>query len=204
MAAPFPVGGSPFQVKGNIFRGCFEYADAYVPGGAAAALVALPTSALREYLSQRFLASAWYDAFALEAFLVASATVRGVPFEAFLDDAFVTQAERDQGGVYKLLLRAISPEMLIKRLPRIGTQLFNFTRSEVVQLGPGHWHNTIFGVPDLLRTVYCHASGAFVSRALRTTGATDLQHRWLAPTMAPNAHGTRVSTLVRELRWSAR
>ena len=110
-------------------------------------------------------------------------------------------AERDQRGVYKLLLHAIFPEMLVKRLPRIGSQLFSFTSSEVREIGPGHWENAISGVPVVLKTLYCESSAAFVSRALRTTGARDFQHRWLASRPAPSAHGIPLCTVVRELRW---
>jgi hypothetical protein len=200
---PFPPGESPFRVKGSICRGCIEYIAEHVQGGMPAALAALPTDALRRCFEQPFLASALYDTFVLEALLQAAARAVGQNFEAFLRQAFDAQAARDQRGVYKLLLRAISPEMLVKRLPSIGSQLFTFTSSEVRELGPGHWENTISGIPVLLRTVYCESSGAFVSRALRTTGARDLSHRWLEPRPAPDQHGLAICTVVRELRWQA-
>jgi hypothetical protein len=56
-------------------------------------------------------------------------------------------------------------------------------------------------VPVLLQTVYCERSAAFVSRALRTTGARELSHRWLEPRRTPDAHGLEICTVVRELRW---
>lgn len=201
---PFAPGDSPFKVKGSICGGCVDYIGAHVKGGMPAVVAALPNDQLRASVNAAFLASVWYDAFVLDALLQAAAKVQGLPFDAFLTQAFEAQAERDQRGVYKLLLRAISPEMLVKRLPRIGTQLFSFTQSEVTELAPGHWHNTIHGIPHALRTVYCGSSGAFVSRALRTTGAQDLQHRWLTPQDAPSVHGVSICTVVRELRWTAR
>jgi hypothetical protein len=133
--------------------------------------------------------------------LQAASRVLGLGFEAFLKRTFDVQAARDQRGVYKLLLRAIYPELLVKRLPSIGSQLFSFTSSEVKELAPGHWENAISGIPLLLRNVYCESSGAFVSRALKTTGARDFQHRWLEPRALPDAHGVAVCTVVRELRW---
>jgi hypothetical protein len=198
---PFAPGESPFRVKGSICRGCCDYIADHVQGGIPAVLAALPSDALRRCFEQPFLASAWYDVFVLDALLRVAAKVVGQPFEAFLNQTFDAQAARDQRGVYKLLLRAISPEMLVKRLPSIGSQLFSFTSSEVRELGPGHWENIISGVPVLLRTVYCESSGAFVSRALRTTGACDLQHRWLEPRPTRDVHGIAICTVVRELRW---
>lgn len=199
---PFAPGESPFRVKGSICRGCVDYIDEHVKGGMPATLAALPNDALRRCFAEPFLASALYDAFVLDALLKAAARAIGQGFDPFLREAFDAQAARDQRGVYKLLLRAISPEMLVKRLPSIGSQLFTFTRSMVREVGPGHWENTITGIPVLLRNVYCESSGAFVSRALRTTGARDLSHRWLEPRPAPDAHGLPTCTVVRELRWN--
>jgi hypothetical protein len=199
--SPFAPGQSPFRVKGSICRGCVDYVADHIQGGMPAALAALPSDAWRRCFERPFLATDWYDAFVLNALLLAASRVAGQSFENFLTQAFDAQAERDQRGVYKLLLRAISPEMLIKRLPSIGSQLFSFTSSVVSELGPGHWENTISGVPVLLRTVYCQSSGAFVLRALRTTGARELSHRWLEPRPAPDAHGVAICTVVRELRW---
>jgi hypothetical protein len=198
---PFAPGASPFRVKGSICRGCVDYIAEHVKGGMPAVLAALPSDAFRRCFEQPFLASALYDAFVLNAILTAAARVVGQNFDVFLNKAFDAQAERDQRGVYKLLLRAIAPEMLVKRLPSIGSQLFTFTSSEVRELAPGHWENAISGVPVLLRTVYCESSGAFVSRALRATGARELSHRWLEPRPAPNLHGLAICTVVREMRW---
>jgi hypothetical protein len=198
---PFAPGESPFRVKGSICRGCVEYVAEHVKGGLRAVLVELPSDAHRRCYDQPFLASNWYDVFPLDALMQAAARVERMSFESFLQKAFEAQAARDQRGVYKLLLRAIYPELLVKRLPSIGSQLFSFTTSEVKELGPGHWENAISGVPVLLRTVYCESSGAFVSRALRTTGARDLQHRWLTPRPMPSTHGIAICTVVRELRW---
>jgi hypothetical protein len=198
---PFRPGESPFRVKGSICRGCIDYIGEHVPGGMPAVLAALPNDGFRRCCEQPFLASTLYDAFVLDALLRAAARVVGQGFEAFLNQAFEAQAARDQRGVYKLLLRAISPEMLVKRLPSIGSQLFTFTSSEVRELAPGHWENAIAGVPVLLRTVYCESSGAFVKRALRTAGAHDLSHRWLEPQPTPALHGVAICTVVRDLHW---
>lgn len=200
---PFAPGQSPFLVKGSICKGCIDYVTENVKGGMPAVLAELPSAELRRCFDQAFLASAWYDIFPLNSLMLAAAQVVGMRHEAFLNQVFEAQAARDQRGVYKLLLHAISPEMLVKRLPRIGSQLFSFTTSEVREIAPGHWENAISGIPVVLQTVYCESSGAFVSRALRTTGAKDFQHRWLEPRPAPNAHGIAICTVVRELRWRA-
>lgn len=199
---PYRPGESPFRVKGSICRGSVDYIAEHVQGGMAAVLAALPSDAYRRCCEQPFLASGLYDAFVLDALLRAAARAVGQGFDAFLSQAFEAQAERDQRGVYKLLLRAVSPEMLVKRLPSIGSQLFTFTSSEVRELAPGHWQNAISGIPVLLRTVYCVSSGAFVSRALRTAGARDLAHRWLEPLPVADVHGVSICTVVRDLRWS--
>ena len=35
-ALPFPVGTSPFRIKGTSYRGHLDYAEAQIPGGQAA------------------------------------------------------------------------------------------------------------------------------------------------------------------------
>jgi hypothetical protein len=198
---PFSPGESPFRVKGSICRGCVEYISDHVKGGMPAVLAVLPSDALRRCFDGSFLATAWYDAFALDALLLAASKVERQSFESFLMQAFEAQAASGQSGIYRLLLRAISTELLVKRLPTLGSKIFNFTSSTVKELAPGHWENPIAGVPVRLRTVYCESSAAFLSHALRATGARDFQHRWLEPHPAPDRHGLAICTVVRELRW---
>ncbi len=150
-----------------------------------AVLATLPTADLRRCFDQGFLASAWYDIFPFDSLLAAAARLLGLRYEVFLNQVFEAQAARDQRGVYKLLLHAISPEMLVKASPRIGTQLFNFTTSEeCARLPPATGR-----MPSRVSLCCCRRCTARAQcvrqRALRTTGAKDFQHRWLEPRPRP-------------------
>src|SRR5579862_3088461 len=78
---PFAPGASPFRQKGNAFLGDFEYYAAKVPGGPGAVLAAIPDAPTRAFLSQRFVASEWYDAYPNVSMQLAAARLCGLSFE---------------------------------------------------------------------------------------------------------------------------
>ena len=174
----FPPGGSPFHVKGNGFRGQVAYIEAHVPGGLAAMLEAVPDETLADYLRQPFLAGSWYDLFPFIALHQAAGRTLGVSALEFAARYSRVQARQDISGVYRLLLKLASPDMVVARLPGVAGQYYDFIEVTNQQLGKGVYESRITGTPAAAAGMYRASSSAFVAEALTAAGAKGLELQW--------------------------
>ena len=121
-------------MKGHGLRARMAVYDRIVPGGRQAVLAAIDDRAVREYLSGPILAASWYDLFAHAALDIAAADLRKMaPWES-VASASAMQAEADASGIYKLLLKVVSPHMLVRKLGAISAQYFDHGTIEVERI----------------------------------------------------------------------
>ena len=154
---PFSPGRSPFRQKGSAYLGDFEMLDATVRGGFAQVLrEAAPE--VRDFLSQKFHPSDWYDVLPNPYMQLAAATLRGVSFEQHQRDTGKWHAARAIRGVYRALLSCLSNESVALWGPRISTIYHEFGKCRT------------------------EAAGERVVRCLRT-GVPQALVGWLAPTI---------------------
>lgn len=198
---PFPVGQSPFKIKGNAYRGHIDYADANVPGGMRAAVAALSDPVQREFLCQPFMASSLYDVFPLVALAYSCARLAGTTISDYMRIRTRHQAERDLNGVYRLILRLVSPETVAARLPQITSQYFNFGSGEIRKRGPQWVEAVRGGMPVGLINWYGLVAQNYVTRALELNGARNPRARMLPPTPDGKAHGIDLVSMTFEFRW---
>lgn len=191
---------SEFRAKGVMYRGVSAYLDAHVPGGVAAAVATLQEEH-RAFFAQPFLAASWYDIAPLVPFVDAAARASGGGFLDLMRAASVAQAERDMGGIYRVLLALASPDMVVERLPRTANQYFDFVRVELQREGPKHWTSTLSGIPEFAAPIYLPASGAFVATALARAGAKDVEVTASTPEPDGEARGRPVVRVRRTMRW---
>lgn len=79
-----------------------------------------------DFVSRLFLPVGLYDVLPLRPFTEAIALAEGRPYDESVRDRARTIAQRDIGGLYKLLLRAVSPMTTLDRLPRVAQRYFDF------------------------------------------------------------------------------
>ena len=200
-ALSYAPGEGPLRAKGNIYLGAIRYYQAQVPGGVPAVLARLTQPKLVAFLGQRFVAGGWYDVGPLAPFGEAAAQVAGLAHLDFLKQQARAQAMTDIHGVYKVLLKLASPEMVMSRLPRAANQYFDFVRAEVKELAPRHWESHAHGIPAVAAGTYMATTEAFVVRALELAGAKNVRHRWFTPEPAGSHQGIAIVTTRRELSW---
>jgi hypothetical protein len=200
---PLPVaaGKSPFRVKGNAYRGYFDFCAERVPGGLEALLARIPDADLVSYLRGSFLSASWYDVLPLVALGEVAAEALGQSASEFMAAQARAQAERDINGIYRLLLKMATPEMIMTRLPKVAAQYFDFVTAEVEKLGAGHWKSTGSGILEFAIDSYRATTEAFLRRALETAGAKKLQHRWHPPVSQGERAGLAVVRVTREMSW---
>jgi hypothetical protein len=122
---PRPPGQNPFRVKGHGLRARMDLYDRIVPGGRQAVLRAIDDRDVREYLSGPILAGSWYDLFAHAYLDVAAADLRKMAATESVASASARQAAADAKGIYALLLKLVSPHMLVRKLGAISSQYFD-------------------------------------------------------------------------------
>lgn len=113
-------------MRGSTYVGIREYIDTRMRDGLPAVLAHLPDAAHRDFVSQTFLPVTMYDALPIRALTEAIAMAEGVPYSASVSDRARMVAQRDVAGLYRLLLRAVSPATAAERLQRAALRYFDF------------------------------------------------------------------------------
>ncbi len=199
---PMPAGASPFHVKGHVYQKMFEDFESTVDGGVATLVARSGEPGLDEFVQQKFMTGGWYDALPMMPLSIAHARACGVPLHAHLRDRGRWVAERDIPGIYRVLLRLASPELVVSRLPRAATQYFDFGACDVETLRPGVAHATLRGVPQSLVPLVAATTEGFVGAALEIAGARTVNVRCI-DTPRDAARDAIATMLVRlEIAWT--
>lgn len=128
---PFRPGDGPFRIKGVAYRGHLEYVAEHVPGGVDEMLRGFRDPALAEFFAQKFLASSFYDIVPLVVAGYVCARQSRRSFSEFVRVRSRFQAERDVGGIYRLLIKLVSPMHVIERLSALQSQYLDFAEGAV-------------------------------------------------------------------------
>ena len=195
---PFPLGESPFRLKGVTFRESLTlYAN--LPGKLDAVLRALPDDAHRKYFAQPFTASGWYDVFAMTQLDFAAATVAGVSPFTIIQRASIDQARSAISGIHRGLINILSPKQLAWALPRVMASFFDFAQCTTRGSDDGKVTGVCQGVPKLLCPWYQAACTEWMLEALRIRGSNP-QASWRPPVVTGLKHGVAVARMEFELR----
>ncbi len=201
--SPFAPGESPWCQKGNVYRSLFRNVDSYVLGGSVAALDRIEDRAVRRFLEQPFAASGWYDIFPMIAMIVQVARLHGVPYFTAVSELSRQMAEADLNGLYRTLLRVVSPGLLAPKLPKIQAQYLNFGSLDVLESGPKHCEVLRRDHPHLLVHWYVSVVHGFLPCLLERAGARDVRVRWSAPRLESfDAAGFEKVALRFAIHWS--
>src|SRR5687768_13596595 len=77
-------GTSPFHVKGNVYLGTQQFFATQVEGGVAALIAAIDDPKLKDFIQQKFLPVAWYDALPAAPLIRAEAKAMGLKVSHYL------------------------------------------------------------------------------------------------------------------------
>jgi len=135
---PFRPGEGPFRIKGVAYRGHLEYVSEYVPGGVAEMMRGFRDPALADFFAQKFLPSTFYDVVPLVVAGYVCARQSRRSFSEFVRVRSRYQAERDVGGIYRVLIKLISPMHVIERLSALQAQYLDFAEGGVEVVGERH------------------------------------------------------------------
>jgi hypothetical protein len=168
---PAPPGHNPFRVKGHGLLARMAVYDRMIPGGSAAVMEAIPDAAVRDYLRGPLLRASWYDLFAHAELDLAAARLRNLPGSQSVASASAAQAEADARGIYKVLLRFVSPHMLIKKLGAISSQYFDHGDILVQRLDDKGARMTRTGIANQLFWWWTGILDGYVTALFKMAGA---------------------------------
>jgi hypothetical protein len=197
---PFPIGDSPFQVKGSGYLLHMKYVEDHLPGGASAMFHAIHEPKLRAFFEQSFIVSHMVDLLPLVAVGHVCARVAGVSFERFIRTRARHQAEGDLRLFRKLILRIASPEALATRIPAITASYFNFATAEVIEKQPEAITAVMHGVPKIVAPWMTYVCEETVRFMLEYNGVDDLRVRTVLDREG-EAHGQEIVALRSILTW---
>ncbi len=165
------TGDSAFHVKGVLYLGTISFFDKTVRGGIQALYDEIHDAALLAFIQQRFLPASWYDVLPAPRLVACEARAMRLDVPGYLLHRTKYQANTDLGGIYRFVLKLASPELVIKRLPRIATQMFDFATPSSTLDEKNRATVRIAGIPavcgDWLETSF----GVYTETALRLAGA---------------------------------
>jgi hypothetical protein len=122
---PVPPGESPFQLKGNTYRGLVHRARV-LPRGIDTLCDRIEDKAVREFLRQPFLASGLYDLLPVLPICVAFADVLALPLDELVRTGTAAQASYDAKTIFRTVLEVRPIEEVPERLARLGSRFYDF------------------------------------------------------------------------------
>ncbi len=201
--SPFPIGESPFHVKGGVYLGTQKYFASQVKGGLDALWAQIEDPQLLAFIQQKFLPSSWYDVLPVYELIRAEArAVGGLTIARYLVERAKFQVEQDIGGVYRFLLKIVSAESVAMRLPRMLTQVLDFGAHEAERVGPDRVDAHVTGYPAMLWDWYSTAFQVYSERALTLAGARDAAVRVRPAEPDGERDGVELIKFSLECRWT--
>jgi hypothetical protein len=164
-------------VKGHVYQKMRENVAETVDGGVERLLERIEQPAVREFFGQRFFGGSWYDALPMTILAAAHARLLGVPLHYHCRERGRIIAGRDVPGIYRALLKLVSPERLVGQLPRAAALYFDFGVASIEWVAPNVARTTLAGLPDVLGVMLAGIVEGFMATALELTGARDVRVR---------------------------
>lgn len=198
---PYPVGESPFHVKGVAYVYHASYVRDELPGGTSAERAALGSLGDAEFWRTEWKAGVTYDLLPLIAAGHACAEVLGVDTMEFVRMRAEHQAEHDMTSARRFLLSVMTPRMLAKRLPFFSSQFFTFGQpgAEPLPDGARIW---LRGVPTLIAPWMAASCEGFMAHSLRATGAKAVHVRRFESAHAGAANGSPLVDVGLDITWA--
>jgi serine/threonine protein kinase len=122
---PVPPGKSPFQIKGNTYRGLVHRARV-LPRGLDTLCDAIDDRAVGEFLRQPFLASSRYDLLPVLPICVAFSDLLKVGLNEFVRTGASAQATYDVRTIFRTVIEVRPIEEVAERMARLGARFYGF------------------------------------------------------------------------------
>lgn len=196
----FAPGDSPFKVKGSPYVTITDHARG-IEGGHARFLEHLPDDAHRDFARTMFLPVSQYDALPLVTMTRALSAAEGSDHFDSVRERSRRSAERDLSGVYRLLLKAVSPQNAVERLQKVSLKYFNFGEAAILERQRGLVVAELRQIPASLGAWFEPMLAGYGPVLIERSGGRDAD---VDATTIPEgeAHGVPLSRIRIQFRWT--
>jgi hypothetical protein len=158
-----------------------DYIDHRLPGGRVAFLDALGPHAAAAYYDQIFVASGDYDISPLVLLYRVVAKMKGVPTGKFIEARSRWSAASVIQGLWKPVLKTVSPEAMADRVHFAFNRFFEPSRATPILVAPGRLEVEFTTIPAHMNGFYTTSTVGFVEAALELAGAKDARLEFARP-----------------------
>lgn len=144
---PRAPGKSPFQVKGLAYKGLLHFVATKIDGGVGVLAASMRDASLRDYITQTFLASTFYDALPLVAASAAAANLTNAQLDVFAQSQGRAQAKYDADHAFRAFIQGRSIDDFPSRCKLIAARYYNFGEWEANSFSPGTVTFVVKGIP---------------------------------------------------------
>jgi hypothetical protein len=198
----FPVGESPFRVRGLAYVSMLEYLEKKTPRGLAQFESMLEGDPFLPYYRQIFVPFGDYDATPLLRMFLTAAAYEGVSAARFIEDRARGSARSDSQGLWKPLLSAKSLAQLVERLPVAFNRYFEPCHARTLEIRANGFLGVLSGIPSSMNGLYVYSTRGFVSACLESAGARNVELSWEAPVAEPSRGDAPLESIRFAAEWS--
>jgi hypothetical protein len=157
-----------------LYLGTQTFFEANLQGGFASFLEEVDAREVREFITQRFLASSWYDVMPVPVLIAYEARALRMDIPAYLLHRVKWQVKRDLSGVYAWVLKMATPQMVLTRLPRVFVQMFEFAEAPPIVVVGNTASGVLTNIPEPLVPWLKTSLAVYVETALKLAGARNV------------------------------
>ncbi len=144
---PRSPGKSPFHVKGLAYKGLLHLVTTKIDGGVGVLAASMRDASLRDYITQTFLPSTFYDALPLVAASAAAANLLNAQLDTFAQNQGRAQAKYDADHAFRAFVQGRSVDDFPSRCKLIASRYFDFGEWEANSFSPGTVTFVVKGIP---------------------------------------------------------
>ena len=193
---------SPFNIKGNAWRGMRDFCDTTVPGGSREVCTAMPNSQHRDFFGQFFVPSVWYNVMPFAEVADTASRLVGCGAADFCERFGKYVLERDMSGVYRALLHFAAPELMARALPLASKRYFDFVTMQLDFVETRSLVMHLSGITHAVALAYTHVTEVFTQHAITGSGGKDVNITTSQPVPSAVISGIQTVTLERHVHWS--
>jgi len=200
---PAAAGEGPFRVRGHAFQTALDYVDQRLAGGRAGFLAALGPEDAAPYFDQIFVASGDYDIAPLVLLYCTAARMKGVATGRFIEARSRWSAASVVQGLWKPVLKTVSPEAMAERVHYAFNRFFEPCRANPLGVTPGRLEVELTSIPGHMNGLYASSTIGFVEACLALAGAVDAKLQFDPPQSSGELKGVPTERLRFVATWKA-
>jgi hypothetical protein len=197
---PVPPGQSPFRTRGLYYDRMIARLKADV--GLQKLLGAIDDERVREFASQKFSWTGWYDAFPAKPISVAAAKCMGRPFEDAVRDRTRAGALAVIPSAFRLAFRIPGPAAIAEHVGKIAAQMMDFVNVEIEHAAPNNTSGWGRGVPLYIAPHTANTTVAFFGAMFEMRGGKNVRATYTDVVKDGQRHGYETVAVRYDFNWT--